>query len=197
MSAASRQWREHELLLALRAAEGDLQIAVGGGDGKMLFGSVISAPLRGAEVLTPALDAAFSLLGRSMADIAAIAAVRGPGSFTGLRLTAATAAGLARVVSARQAGLDYLRCIARECLPFCRHAPKEALLWILVRARRDLVYAQPFLHGNGDPLRLRPLTDLTVLSVSSGEAASRILETPILLGAARVFLAGSGSGENR
>ena len=197
MSAASRQWDAQGLFLVLNAAEGDLQIAVGDREGKLLFGSVISAQSRGAEVLAPALESGFSLLGRRMADVARVAAVRGPGSFTGVRLTAATAAALSRAVSASQAGLDYMRCIARECLPFCKSMPAEALLWILVRARRDLVYAQPFLHDRGDSLSFRALADLAVLPVSGGEAAAHILETVSLHGASRVLLAGSGARENR
>lgn len=194
--SAACQWREDDLVLALNAAENYLQIAVGDREGSLLFGSTISAPSRGAEVLTPALESAFALLGRPVTDIADIAVVRGPGSFTGIRLAATTASALARTVSARQGGLDYMRCLARECLPFCKSVSEEALLWILVRARRDLVYAQPFFHGNGDPSVFHALAELMVLPLSGGEAVAHIRETAALHDAPRVLLAGSGAGEN-
>ena len=197
MNATLHNKQKNELILALNAAEGDLQIVLGNHDGMVLFSSVFYTPSRGAEVLTPALESTLSLMDLRATDIAGIAVVRGPGSFTGLRLTATTAAGLARAVSARQAGLDYMRCIAKECLPRCFSADKNSLLWTIVRARRDLVYAQAFLHGNGDPATFRPLTALSVLSVSNGEAAAYIMQQTTLYGASGILLAGSGVRENR
>lgn len=66
----------------------------------------------GTELLATALDFACRSLGRASAEIARVACVAGPGSFTGIRLALATSAGLARANGGRQAGLDYLQCLA-------------------------------------------------------------------------------------
>lgn len=186
--------------LVMNAAEGTLEIALADETGRLLFASALDAPSRGAESLTPALEAAFSLTGKTAADLARIAVVRGPGSFTGLRLTAATAAGLARATGAEQAGIDYMDSLAREGAPYLAAlAPlaQETHLWILVRARRDLVYTKAYAYDPDGIVPVRALTDLAVLTVASGEAAARILETASLHGASHVLLAGSGAADNR
>lgn len=185
------------LTLVLGAAEGNLQIGIAGEDGRMLFGHVMEAASRGAEILAPALESAFVQIGRDIRDIARIAVVRGPGSFTGLRLTAATSAGLARTIRAKQAGLDNMRCLALECLPQLRAAPEAAQIWILMRARRDLVYLQGFKLEKGSTTSLRPLGELSVMPVSSGDTARYILSTATLCDASAILFAGSGLEENR
>ncbi len=135
---------ESGLTLALNAAENRLQIALADESGAYLYGAECRAASQGAEKLAPALRSALQSLGADVADIRRIACVRGPGSFTGLRLTAVTAAGLARTSGAAQAGLDYLALLAREAMPTLRAAKPATHLWVLVRARRDLVYIQGF-----------------------------------------------------
>ena len=196
-SGESARDPENNLTLVLNAAEGALQIGLADAKDRLIFASVIDAPSRGVEILTHSLETVFAMLHKDIADIARIAVVRGPGSFTGIRLTATTAAGLARAVSARQAGLDYMYCIAWQCLPFLAAAEQDAQLWVLVRARRDLVYARAFVHDKGETVPFRALTELAVLPVASGETAAHILENTVLFGASRVLLAGSGALENR
>lgn len=189
------------LTLVMNAAEGLLQIGLADARGKLLFASSQDAPSRGVEILIPSLESVLRMLERDVAAIERVAVVRGPGGFTGLRLTAVTAAALARAVGARQAGLDYMHCLATQCLPVCRAVSsddKPAMqLWVLVRARRDLAYVQGFVRDNREDEPFRPLTDLAVLPVSSGEVAGRILETAGPHGASRLLLAGSGAKENR
>lgn len=186
------------LTLALNAAEGVLQMAFADEAGRFLYGQQIHAVSRGVEVLTPALNAAFMLLGKKPGDIARVAVVRGPGSFTGLRLTATTAAGLARSVGATQAGLEYMDILARECRPSLDATDPDALLWILVRARRDLVYIRSYLRDRSAPSGIRAVTGLDVLPVApENDAAMRILETSAQMGTSRVLLAGSGFDANR
>lgn len=185
------------LTLTLNAAEGTLEIGIADADGHMLYGNSINAPSRGAEILAPAIASAFSLLGRDITEISRIAVVRGPGSFTGLRLVTTTAAGLARAVGARQSGLNFMDCLARQCLPHLSAVDRDAQLWILSRARRDLVYIKAYAYNKGEPYPLRTLTKLNVLPVSSGEAAAHILATASLYKASRILLAGSGAKENR
>lgn len=185
------------LALSLNAAEGTLEIGIADASGLLLFGCVIEAPSRGAEILTPALEAAFSLIGRKVSELDRIAVVRGPGSFTGIRLTAATAAGLARATGAAQAGIDYMDSLARESAPSLKtHAP-DSLLWVLVRARRNLVYAKAYANDPDGTIPIRAVTELAVLPVLSGEAAAHILATASAHNASHVLLAGSGAAENR
>lgn len=186
------------LTLALNAAEGVLQIAIGDAAGRFLYSQQIYTTSNGVEVLTPALNAAFMLLNKKPADIARVATVRGPGSFTGLRLTAVTAAGFARAVRATQAGLDYLELLARECEPSLSAADTDTLLWVLVRARRDLVYMRAFRRDWGSAFGMRAATKLEVQSVGpENAAAARILDVARQFGCPRVLLAGSGLEDNR
>lgn len=185
------------LALSLNAAEGTLEIGIADEAGLLLFGAAIAAPSRGAEILTPALEAAFALIGRSVTELDRIAVVRGPGSFTGIRLTAATAAGLARATGALQAGIDYMDSLARESASHLKPHASDAQLWVLVRARRDLVYAKAYTCAPEEAVPIRALTELAVLPVASGEAAAHILETVSARKASHVFLAGSGAAENR
>lgn len=185
------------LTLAMNAAEGAIQIVFGDHDGKLIYGQWIRAVSRGAEILTPAIEAGLSLLEKKPCDISRIAAVRGPGSFTGLRLTAATAAGLARVTGASQAGIDYMHLLARQGLPFLPPASEIAHLWVIVRARRDLVYMQAFVRDRDVTPPMRPVTDLAVKTVSSNDAPQYIFDTALLHGATRVLLCGSGALGNR
>lgn len=186
------------LTLALNAAEGVLQIAVGDHTGRFIYSQQIYTASNGVEVLTPALNAAFMLLNKKPADIARVAVVRGPGSFTGLRLTAVTAAGLARTVRATQAGIDYMELLARECEPSLSAADTDTLLWVLVRARRDLVYMRAFVRDWGSSFGMRAATELEVQPVAAENAAAvRILEAARKFGCSRVLLAGSGLEDNR
>lgn len=83
-----------------------------GGTLRLLCAHDWHAPSQGAELLAPALAHAFERLSIRPGDIGRIACVRGPGSFTGLRLVLATAAGLARTTGALQGGIDYLTLLA-------------------------------------------------------------------------------------
>lgn len=183
------------LTLALNAAENFLQLAFADAGGRCVYEQSVDATSRGAEMLAPSIQHALALLERKPGDIRTVAAVAGPGGFTGLRLTAATAAGLARTTGARQASLGYMDVLALECLPLWRNAG-EGLLCCCTRARRDLVYTQCFTLAPGRP-GFSPATAVTALTVASGDAARHIREAAAASGASRVFLAGSGAHENR
>ena len=108
-------------LLILNAAEKGLHLIVArleaGKDGSAavpLCSQWWSAPSQGAELLIPALEQALRALHLTPNALSRIACVRGPGGFTGLRLTLVTAAGLARSVGAAQTGLDYLPLLAAQ-----------------------------------------------------------------------------------
>ncbi len=170
-------------LLILNAAEGLLQFAIAkeeqdpgpgvsvhAGNVTLLAFQAWHAPAQGAELLAPALHAAFARLRITPAHITRIACVRGPGSFTGLRLTLATAAGFGRAAGALLAGLDYLPLLAAnaaahinsELFPRPEGSSPQAFFWVLTHARRQLVHMQKFVAGKeGEP---RPLTDILICS---------------------------------
>ncbi len=176
------------LTLAMNAAENLLQIALADAQGAYVYGMECPAASQGAEKLAPALAAALASVHASPSDIGRIACVRGPGSFTGLRLTAVTAAGLARAGGALQAGLEYPGLLARDAASSLRPPPR-AQLWILVRARRDLVYAQGFHAENPSaPRELHPL------QTASPETAAALIRA--CSGDAPLLLAGSGLSAN-
>lgn len=185
------------LTLAINAAEGVLQIAFADADGKLIYGQWVEASSRGVEILTPSIMHALKLLERRAGDIRKIAAVSGPGSFTGLRLAATTASGLAKASGAKQAPINYMSLLARQCFSQAQSTGEKAILCCLMRARRDLVYAQCFIRDPDCRPPFRAVTNLAVLSVASRDAAWHILETAMENDAARVYLAGTGALENR
>lgn len=100
---------------------------------------------------TPRLPAVFDGLlrseGLSAADLAAVGVIRGPGSFTGLRVGLAAALGLGRGLGIPVYGLSTLEAAACAC-------PAEGKGVVLLDARRGEVYAQTFLREEG---KVRPL----------------------------------------
>ena len=129
--------------LILNAAEGALQILLTQ-DEELLAAQEWRRVERATEILAPALADMLRRLDVAPSALRRIACVRGPGSFTGIRLVLATAAALRRVHGARLAGLDYLQCLATSAVM------ARGMLWggqihVLTHARRNLVHYQPFM----------------------------------------------------
>ena len=188
-------------VLALNAAEGLLQLVLARqentGDTATLIPLCAQswhAPSQGAELLAPALQNALERLRLQPGDIGKIACVRGPGSFTGLRLVLATAAGLSRATGALQAGLDYLTLLAESAYAQCAPLAQEPCrIWVLTHARRQLIHLQGFravdrgVRPVGDILVLSPLEAVKVIVAGREEAGP----------AERTLLLGSGLSRNR
>lgn len=126
------------LELVLNACEGSLQLVLTD-DEELLCAQSWDCSRHGTEILAPALEQAFALTGRKLANLRRIGCVRGPGSFTGIRLVLATASALRRTTRARLAALDYMQALATTV------AMGEQLLygrriWVLTYARRGLVH---------------------------------------------------------
>jgi tRNA threonylcarbamoyl adenosine modification protein YeaZ len=189
------------LLLILNAAEGSLHFLLARlAPLALLCSQRWHLPSQGAELLAPALGQALSALRLSPASLARIACVRGPGSFTGLRLALVTASGLARSTSAVLAGLDYLPLLAAQGKEMWgrdnESGPERTdreVIWALTRARREVVHLQGF-AGTGDGEDVRALTD--ILSAPLEEAA-RIIACRHASRGGRALLLGSGLTENR
>lgn len=203
--------RNAQHILVMNSAEGQLQFLLAreqvetAASAELLCSQVWHAPSQGAELLTPALQAALQQLRLSPADIGRIACVRGPGSFTGLRLVIATAAGLARAVGAVQAGIDYLPLLAAgaasRILPVLGDIDS---FWVLTHARKELVHMQGFsataaADGEKDFSRLhegRKIIPLTEILVCSPEKAVEVIRGKAGL-QGRPVLLGSGLTRNR
>lgn len=104
----------------------------------------------GTELLATALDQACRQLGCTARDIERVACVAGPGSFTGIRLALATAAGLARANGGRQAGLDYMQCLATTVL-----ANPGERVGVLVPAKRGWMYSADYVADEAGLPRLQ------------------------------------------
>lgn len=126
-------------------------------------------------LLAPSLHHAFSMLFQQAPRLSGIACVRGPGNFTGLRLSLATALGLSRSRNAPLAGIDYLPLLADSAwqeLP----APENICtsLWVVTHSRGGEVYMQGFApDASGSLCPLAP-----PVSVTATEALSQLEKAP-------------------
>ncbi|MEW5773670.1 MAG: tRNA (adenosine(37)-N6)-threonylcarbamoyltransferase complex dimerization subunit type 1 TsaB [Thermodesulfobacteriota bacterium] len=175
----SQSAEESGPVLALCGVEARLT-AVLARRGAVLAALSLDAPGRHNEVLAPAVERLMRLADVAPADLSGVACVRGPGSFTGVRMTLAFSLGLARAASLPLAGLDYLPILAEACAPLL-----DGTLAVLTRARRGQVYVQPFAAPGGRPL--------------AAPRAAALKALPGLLAGlpAPLRLAGGGATENR
>ncbi|TVM16218.1 tRNA (adenosine(37)-N6)-threonylcarbamoyltransferase complex dimerization subunit type 1 TsaB [Oceanidesulfovibrio indonesiensis] len=81
-----------------------------------------------------------------------VACVRGPGSFTGLRLTLSACLGLAEALDLPLAGMDYLPLAASAALSRMDDDVQSGSLFIASHARRRQIYCQGFSIPGGEPL---------------------------------------------
>ena len=184
-----------DILILLNASEGLLQVGLAEGH-QVVAWREFEAAGQGAETLIPTLADMLHTAGYKRTQISRIACVRGPGSFTGIRLALTTAFGLSRAIirpdgeTPRLAGIDYLPLLAASALPQARKKSPEnlAALWVLTHARRGQVNAQAF------GLDAAPLSEPETVSLI--EAVSRIAVFSAAHTGA-VALLGSGATRNR
>lgn len=82
-------------VLALDSSGRAAYVAVGV-DGRVVAAEAVSARANASSALLPAVDRVVRAAGLAPADVAAVAVGGGPGSFTGLRIAAATAKAIVR-----------------------------------------------------------------------------------------------------
>lgn len=161
------------LELILNASEGVLQICVTRSEKALAFQEWF-LPDQGAELLAPALEQLASRLGIRPDEFRRIACVAGPGSFTGIRLVLATAAGLRRAGHAQLAGLDYLQALATTAVKW-RGLPYGAKVWVVTHARRSEVHVRQYLSF-GPIIPAQPVTPLRLLEPQ--KAYEKMLDDP-------------------
>ncbi len=160
-------------LLAMGGPEDRLQLVLGKPDQDgytLLSAREWTVPGESVRFLTPGLKEMLDSFELTMQDIDNIACVRGPGSFTGLRLVIATAEGLAAGCNARLAGIDYLHLLASGPAKIL-----NGILHVLTYARRGLVYFQSFNVPSlkeAHPLASLSLEEATKQIVSMSDTAN-------------------------
>lgn len=164
--------KNEDLLLAINGAEETLQIILARRpeDEKtysLLETKKLVVPGRSVNFLIPSIRDSLNLFGYEAGNISRIAITAGPGSFTGLRLTFAAAAGIAAGNGCPVCGLEYLPILAKGAA-FVSGMP----VWAVTHSRKMKVYLQGFeaINANGN---LNPITP--PLPVSVQEAVEIIL----------------------
>jgi tRNA threonylcarbamoyl adenosine modification protein YeaZ len=130
------------------------------------------APSRANPLLAPACKDMLEQHGLCFADLAGIAAVRGPGAFTGIRMALAFVQGLQAAARVPCAGLQQLRLLARAPLSL----RPEAHVLVLTHSRTRQVYAQAF--HNAD---VQPVTDIQALSLEASLEIFKALPKPAFI----------------
>jgi len=125
--------------LAIDSAADILSLALVGDSGS--YAIEIDAGLRHSERLMEAADALFSLARVDRAALGFVACMRGPGSFTGLRIGMATAKGLSAALEIPLYALPTLECFAAS-----RAAWPGAVLPV-IDAKQNRWYAAAFRGG--------------------------------------------------
>jgi tRNA threonylcarbamoyladenosine biosynthesis protein TsaB len=134
------------VLLAIETATDQGSVALG--DGGAVAGEVaLGVRSRHAESLLPAVDFLLAAARLGRGDIRGIVVGAGPGSFTGVRVAAATARGLAR-------GLDVPLFAFSSLAALAVDTASAGLVCSLLDARRGEVYAACYeVEAGGDRLR--------------------------------------------
>jgi tRNA threonylcarbamoyladenosine biosynthesis protein TsaB len=130
----------------------------------------VNAPARHAEIILPMLDELFRFSGYGLHDMDIIACVSGPGSFTGLRIGAATAMGLQKGTGKEKnlAAVPTLDALAYNVVS---GAAGQHTVMPMLDARRGQVYTALYRADGGNfPRRV---TDYLALPV---EEALRLLQ---------------------
>jgi tRNA threonylcarbamoyladenosine biosynthesis protein TsaB len=130
------------LILALDASTPVTTVALARGDDREVLAEVSTSGRGASEALLPAVQAALDLAGEEFDSVGLVLAGVGPGTFTGIRIAAATARALAAgagVTLARNSTLDALAAPALSC---------SSDVLAVVDARRGQVFARRF-SGSG------------------------------------------------
>ncbi len=171
---------ENSPIIAINGTEELLQVVIGNEVSGVLFQAGINGPGRTMRFLLPLIDEGLTRLNIPLAHCRGMACTRGPGSFTGIRVVAATLQGMARGATLPLAGLDYLPLLARD---LAAHWQGEA--WMMTYARKNQVYIQGF--------SMPETTPLAAATACSHEQAADMLTSR----KARILVAGSGLVKNK
>lgn len=148
MSGAARRPSEHDVTLGIDTATSFLSLALVAGDGAVLAESTAEVWRDHAVRIVPELAALFAAAGVNENAVGAVCVGTGPGSYTGLRIGVATAAGLAYGWDVPVVGGDTLAALAASGL-----SPGETGI-AAIDARRGNVYFGVYRLGATGPATL-------------------------------------------
>ena len=126
------------LILALDASTPVTTVAVARGNDREVLAEVSTTGRGASETLLPAVQAALDLAGEELDSVELVLAGMGPGTFTGIRIAAATARALSAgtgIALARNSTLDALAAPALSC---------SSDVLAVLDARRGQVFARRF-----------------------------------------------------
>ena len=109
-----------------------------------------------SRTLLPMVKAILDVTGHTVDDVDLFACSIGPGSFTGVRIGAATVKGLAFGKNKNVLGISTLEALAENLMPY------NGLICPVMNARRDQVYTALFCGESGVLTRLTPDAALSV-----------------------------------
>lgn len=146
-------------VLAIDTASADFALALAI-DGEITAALTRDGAQDHSRLLLAAID---EILGGRRGDLAGIVAVRGPGSYAGLRVGLATAQGLALALGVPIAGIGTMNAIVA--------AARMPHVTAVHPAGRGDFALQEFTAGEAGPLRVGRAEDLRTLSSFAGEGA--------------------------
>ena len=136
-------------ILALDSTETTVAAAVSD-DERLIASTVVNAGLNHSETLLPAIEGLLHASGLCYDDIDIFACSEGPGSFTGVRIGAATVKGIAFGRNKPCVGVSALCAMAYNFLGF------EGIVCPVMDARRSQLYNAVFEVKNNKVTRLTP-----------------------------------------
>ncbi|HSN88628.1 MAG TPA: tRNA (adenosine(37)-N6)-threonylcarbamoyltransferase complex dimerization subunit type 1 TsaB [Thermoanaerobaculia bacterium] len=152
---------ESPLVLALDTGSPIVSVALGRG-GEVLAARAIEQA-RSSATLLDQVAAVLAEIGARPADLGAVVALRGPGSFTGLRIGLSTALGLHQALGVRATALPTLRALATWAAGAAGEAGEGPVLAVVDALRGEwsaqLFSADPFPRALSAE-ELRPGTEL-------------------------------------
>lgn len=132
------------LLLTIQTASPSGSIAITSGE-RLVAELNLDVSKTPTEWLLSSISELLSVAGILKTDLDAIAVVRGPGSFTGLRVGLATAKGMAMAIDCPLLGVSSLQCLAMQ-------VPNPALpVCVMLDARKQEVYTARYRWHEGMP----------------------------------------------
>ncbi|MCR5545769.1 MAG: tRNA (adenosine(37)-N6)-threonylcarbamoyltransferase complex dimerization subunit type 1 TsaB [Lachnospiraceae bacterium] len=145
-------------ILAIESSGTVAGVAVMEGD-KLKASSYIDTKLTHSTTLMPLVDKTLNAAGMDVAEIGLIGVSKGPGSFTGLRIGAGTAKGLAIALNCDIAPVSTLQVLAQELSYF------DGIICPIMNARRNQVYTCIY-RWDFENDCLKPLSDEMAVDIN-------------------------------
>ncbi|MBA2693617.1 MAG: tRNA (adenosine(37)-N6)-threonylcarbamoyltransferase complex dimerization subunit type 1 TsaB [Rubrobacter sp.] len=130
------------LTLVLDTSTAIVAVGVADGEGREVLSEISVSNPGASDSLLPAIHAALELSGRTLGDVECILVGVGPGTFTGIRIAAATARSLALGAGASLSKNSTLAALAAPAL-----SSRTDILAVLDAKRRQ-IFAQRFSEGS-------------------------------------------------